>query len=62
MIKSEIIAISASALGMRLPNARKKTDFQSNEYLRSYSMATTSMMKVVKHFLCICKHKSSGTL
>ena len=48
IIQSEIIAFSSSALDIRLPRMQE-TDFHCDEYIRSYSMPTMDMLKVVNH-------------
>ena len=52
MIQSEIIAFSTSALDIRL----QETDFRFDKYLRSYSMPTMSILKVINHTVRMRKH------
>ena len=50
MIQTEIISYSNSALDVRLPYER------IDEYLRSYSMPTVGMLKVVNYRVRMRKH------
>ena len=40
----------------------QQTNFHFDEYLRSYSMPTIDMLKVVYHTVCMRKHFSYGTI
>ena len=61
MIQSEIIAFSSSELEISVFQMQE-TDFHSDEYLRSYSLPTMGMLKVVNHTVRMHKRYNNGMI